>query len=76
MQFEFTIAGIPCIIDATVEAYTPAWIQGPSHHWHDSEGGGVEYTVFDRKGYRAKWLERKITPKIHAEIVEAAQERV
>jgi len=75
MQFDFTIAGIPCIIEAEVESTVPAWLQGPSHHWHPSEGGGVEYKVLDRKGYRAKWLERKITPKIHNEIIEAACER-
>ena len=38
-----------------------------SDYYGDEE---VEYSVLDRKGYPAAWLERKLTPKEHSRITE------
>lgn len=51
-----TIAGIPCQVDITY--YEPY----QSATWHEEASGGeLEFDVYDRKGYRAAWLERKVT---------------
>lgn len=49
-----TVAGIPCIV-GVVELYTDT-----SDGWNGSQSV-FEYNILDRKGYRAKWLERKAT---------------
>jgi len=51
-----TIAGIPCQIEVThYEPYDPG-------NWHEpASGGEIEVEVYDRRGYRAKWLEAKVT---------------
>ena len=50
------IQGIPCQVDVThYEPYRPAT-------WHEpASGGEIEFDVYDRRGYRARWLERKLT---------------
>ena len=57
-QFASNVCGIPCIIKVN----------------HYFKHGGcyeeIEYSVLDRKGYPAAWLERKLTPKEHARITE------
>ncbi len=61
-MIECRIRGIPCLIE--VEHYEK--VRG-SFRWDevsDLDYRGYtdcEYTVYDRKGYRAKWLEAKIT---------------
>jgi hypothetical protein len=68
-EIETTIAGIPCIVAVTdYEAYTPAYVSGPPENCYPSEGGYGGYEVLDRKGYRAQWLERKITSRIENSI--------
>lgn len=75
-DYDTTIAGIPCGI--VVQSYTApkAWRQ------HTFKGAGpgdcdppepaeVEFFVVDRKGYRAKWLERKADwSKLTREVLE------
>lgn len=50
------IAGIPCIVAVTRFVNVPdsRWEQGYSE---------VDYTICDKRGYPAPWLERKLTPK-------------
>ena len=50
------IQGIPCQVDVThYEPYDPG-------SWHEPPSGGeIEVKVYDRRGYRAAWLERKLT---------------
>jgi hypothetical protein len=56
------IAGIPCSVEVThYEPLTPAQTYGPPEDCYPAEGGDIEFTVYDRTGYRAKWLEAKIT---------------
>ena len=55
-DFESRVAGIPCKVRVThYTPYVPESWSGPA------EGGDFEYELLDRKGYRAKWLEAKVT---------------
>lgn len=70
-EIETTVAGIPCFIGVTdYEPYQAAYISGPPENCYPSEGGHGDYILLDRKGYRAKWLERKITSRIEDQIQE------
>jgi hypothetical protein len=56
--FETTISGIPCKIRVdhySKGTYSPL-AETPSEYY-----GDFEFTVLDRKGYQADWLERKMT---------------
>jgi hypothetical protein len=67
MIFDSQIAGIPCQINVTyMTEYIPKT-------WYDPEcGGDFEFEVLDRKGYKAPWLEKKLTPADEARIYEEA----
>ena len=55
-DFESHVAGIPCKVRVTYSTpYIPESFNGPA------EGGDFEFELLDRKGYRAKWLEAKVT---------------
>jgi hypothetical protein len=59
--FQTQVAGIPCQIDVT----TCTVVKGNSRADNDWDYYGYtefEFDVYDRKGYPAKWLERKLTP--------------
>ena len=55
-DFETTVAGIPCKV--RIMYYTP-YI--PESYNGPAEGGDFDFELLDRKGYRAKWLEAKVT---------------
>ena len=63
--FDTHISGIPCqcqVFNAT--PVIPMKVYGPGMADADPpEGGEFDYNILDRKGYRAKWLEAKVTPK-------------
>lgn len=62
------VAGIPCI--AAVTHFFCQRPLGPSAH-SDLDCYGyteINYTILDRKGYPAAWLEKKITPSIEEQI--------
>ena len=61
---ETTISGIPCQVECTYYNYTKPWrgaIQDCPSDWDYYGGTEIEFEVFDRKGYKAAWLERKLT---------------
>jgi len=68
-EIETTIAGIPCLIGVTHYEC----VQG-SYNYHaasDMDYYGyseAEWEVLDRKGYKAAWLERKLTARDHDRI--------
>jgi hypothetical protein len=63
-EIEHRVCGIPCIVGVTdYEGYTPAYISGPPENCYPAEGGSGDFEILDRKGYRAKWLEKKITSR-------------
>ena len=63
-EIEHRVCGIPCIVGVTdYEGYTPAYISGPPENCYPAEGGYGGFEILDRKGYRAKWLEKKLTAR-------------
>lgn len=71
-EIEHTVCGIPCIIGVTdYEPYVSAQTYGPPENCYPAEGGYGEYELLDRKGYRALWLERKVTAQEEDNIQEA-----
>lgn len=78
-SIESTVSGIPCQV--VVAHFID---QKPDHSCTDSDLDyhgytEIEFEVFDRKGYRAKWLEAKLTDedvkRIEAEILAAHRDR-
>lgn len=74
-----TVAGIPCLVKYTITgSYRPAKISGPPEDCYEAEFPEVEFTVHDRKGYPAAWLNRKLTQediyRITDEILSYAEE--
>lgn len=73
---EYNIHGIPCIIGVT---YYDS--QKPDHTSWSSDVDffgfeDIEYNVFDRKGYTANWLAKKITQKDHDDIIMTLSEKM
>ena len=65
------IQGIPCQVEMTGGTYTSpdygTWASDIDYYggWHD-----VQFEVYDMKGYRARWLEQKMTPADEERIIE------
>lgn len=70
-EIDFSIAGIPCLIG--VESYfsqapysgSPWNCDSDIDYYGDEE---MDWIILDRKGYRAEWLEKKITASIEEDI--------
>lgn len=59
--FTYTVGGIPCTITLSEISSTPARRDAHcSDELHEQIDFG--WDVFDRKGYRAPWLSRKVKP--------------
>ena len=68
------VAGIPCLIQ--VDHY---FVQRPLGRYCDSRDDcygytDIDYTICDRKGRPAPWLEKKATKKDHDEIIKRIEE--
>lgn len=65
-----TICGIPCQAEITrVDGrYVPAKVHGDPDDCYEAEYPEIEWVILDRKGYRAKWLEKKLTDEESARI--------
>lgn len=63
------ISGIPCQAEMTGGHYQKPDYTTWASDW-DYYGGWVdlEFEIYDRKGYRAKWLENKMSEKDFARI--------
>lgn len=70
--FESSIAGIPCLIEITSFLDVPpnpsCWDSADDYYGYTE----IEWEVYDRKGYKAAWLERKLTQEMSAEIDDQA----
>lgn len=74
---ESAIAGIPCLIGIDTAYYIKPW-QGSAQSCPSADdyygGWEIEFSVYDRKGYSAGWLESKMkrddVELIESEIVE------
>jgi len=63
--FHFRIAGLPCIVCVThYVPDVPAKLSGHPDTWEPPESGELEFECYDRKGYRAKWLEEKVDESV------------
>ena len=72
-QFASNVCGIPCIIRVDNYFKQRAWSGSAYNCQSDWDYYGyeeLEYSVLDRKGYPAAWLERKLTPKERSRITE------
>ena len=72
-SFETTAAGIPCTcVIVGYEPYVPARrsgsLAGPE------ESASAEWILLDRRGYRARWLEDKLTAREESQLDEDALE--
>ena len=72
-----TIQGIPCGIHVDSYVNVAPFMGSPWECYSDLDYYGyieIEYTILDRKGYPAKWLEAKLTPdddeRIQREIIQ------
>ena len=78
-MLEPRISGIPCLVEMTYYVNVKPW-KGSAHNCpSDLDYYGyteVEFEVFDRKGYKAGWLENKLTSedreRIELELIEEA----
>ena len=73
-QVSTHIQGIPCLIAiGYYHKQKPLGMQADSDH--DARGyTDAEYTVLDRKGYPAKWLERKMNDLDRERVVIAIED--
>lgn len=63
-EFETQVQGIPCRVRVTAwEKYRAGQLYGRPEHCYPDEGGFGTWELVDRKGYRATWLDKKITPQ-------------
>ena len=67
-MFEARVCGIPCQIEVTYfYGGSPGRTSGPVELCYPEEAPEIEYELFDRRGYRAKWLEAKACTSRSAE---------
>lgn len=60
-----TLAGIPCLIEVRSYVKVSPWRGSPETCPSSDDYYGYtecEWGILDRKGYKAPWLERKLTP--------------
>lgn len=72
MIFDSRISGIPCQIKVgTYISYKPMKVYGTRHGDADAPvPPDMEFEVLDRKGYKATWLEKKLTADDDARLLE------
>lgn len=75
MIFDSRISGIPCQIKVgTYIPYVPMKVYGTGYGDADAPvPPEIEFEVLDRKGYKASWLEKKLTPDDEARLLEEFQ---
>jgi hypothetical protein len=78
-MLESYVAGIPCLIEVdTCNVVKGSFDRGCDSDMDYYGYSEIEFSVYDRKGYAAKWLEKKMTDadknRIENEIIESNQE--
>lgn len=73
-MFDARVCGIPCQVEVTNARYYKPQSSNPYECSSDLDYHGywddIEYELYDRRGYRAKWLENKMKPKDITELFE------
>ena len=63
MRISVTVAGIPALVDV-LHYHSKEPFKGHSMHCDSSDDwygySELDYVLLDRKGYRARWLEKKV----------------
>ena len=68
-EIETTVAGIPCLIGVThYECVRGSYNYNAASDMDYYGYSEAEWVVLDRKGYKAAWLERKLTAGDHDRI--------
>lgn len=68
-EIETTIAGIPCLIGVThYECVRGSYNYNAASDMDYYGYSEADWEVLDRKGYKAAWLERKLTARDHDRI--------
>lgn len=71
MIFDTHVAGIPCQCEITYfEPVIPAYIEGAPENCTPEEGGAFEFNLLDRRGYKATWLEKKLSKSDESRLYE------
>lgn len=77
MRFDTRVCGIPCVVEITHwEPFRQGRMSGPPEDCYPDEGGYGEFELFDRKGRRALWLEKRMTDADHEELDKEMFERM
>lgn len=63
MRISVTVAGIPALVDV-LHYHNQEPFKGPAMYCDSSDDwygySELDYVLLDRKGYRARWLEKKV----------------
>ena len=72
MQFNTKVGGIPCVCKVTYHTpYRPMRITGSGFGDCDPpEYEEFVFSILDRKGYKANWLEKKLIPSDKERLLE------
>jgi len=74
-MFDSRVSGIPCKIKVlSYYAGRPARLYGAWEDCYPEEDEEFEFEVFDRRGRRALWLERKLRDEDYSRILEEYKE--
>lgn len=77
---EVRVCGIPCQVEVLNARYIRPQSRNPYNCESDMDYYGywskIEYEVYDRRGYRAKWLENKMTPQDHTDLLNYISENL
>ena len=69
---ETKVCSIPCMVEVTYARYVKPQSSNPYNCSSDWDYSGywddVEYELYDRRGYRALWLEKKMKPQDHVDL--------
>jgi len=66
-EIETRVAGIPCLIGVVEYSYSrPDYSADNPHDYYG--GAEIAWEVCDRRGRKAPWLQRKLTPIAFADI--------
>lgn len=77
IEIESRVCGIPCIISVDrIEPFTPGRFFGPPELCFPDEGGEIEWTLLDRRGRRAGWLERKMNDRDRDQVLETILNKI
>lgn len=77
---EARVCGIPCQVEILSARYHRPQSLNPYNCDSDKDyygyWGEIDYQLYDRRGYRAKWLENKMSSKDHDELIEFITENL